>query len=467
MPYKYFHMHGPQQPRTDATLMTKGDPKKVIFSFALPIFLSQLFQQLYSNADALIVSKFLGDDAFSAVSSSGNLIHLMISFFVGASMGAGVVISRYFGAGDREKMSCAVHTSVLISLICGLVLTLSGTVLASFIPGWMNLDEEVVPYAVPYLRWYFAGSLALVMYNTFKGVMNAVGDSRRPLYYLIVSSLLNIFLDWLFLGPMGLGIEWAAIATTISQAVSAALCLIQLTKRDTVYALSWSKLRIDPAILREVLRYGLPTGVQNSVIGLANVMVQSHINTFTKIGTAACGAYAKIQGFAFLPITSFSMALTTFIGQNLGAKEYDRAKAGARFGIWASMVMAEIIGLILYFFAEPLVGIFIDNPASIAIGVRQSHIESLFFFLLSYSHCLAGIFRGAGKAVVPMFVMLGVWCVFRIAYITVAMMIDHNITWLFWAYPLTWFISSVIYLLYYLKSDWIHGFERRERSPVS
>ena len=467
MPYKYFPVPTPQQPRRDATLMTKGDPKKVIFTFALPIFLSQLFQQLYSNADALIVSKFLGDDAFSAVSSSGNLIHLMVSFFVGASMGAGVVISRYFGAGDREKMSRAVHTSVLISLICGLILTLSGTILASWIPGWMNLDKEVEPYAVHYLRWYFAGSLALVMYNTFKGVMNAVGDSRRPLFYLIVSSLLNIFLDWLFLGPMGLGIEWAAIATTISQAVSAGLCLIQLTKKNTVYALSWSRLRMDGAILREILRYGLPTGVQNSVIGLANVMVQSHINTFTKIGTAACGAYAKIQGFAFLPITSFSMALTTFIGQNLGAKEYERAKAGARFGIWASMLMAEIIGVILYVFAEPLVGIFIDNPESIAIGAEQSRIESLFFFLLSYSHCLAGIFRGAGRAVIPMFVMLGIWCVFRIAYITVAMKIDHNIIWLFWAYPITWFISSVIYLIYYLKSDWIHGFERRERRLVT
>ena len=456
-----FSVHAPHAPRTDSILMTQGKPVKVILTFAIPIFLSQLFQQLYSIADAWLVSEFLGDDAFAAVSSSGNLIHLMISFFVGASMGAGVVISRYFGAQDRERMSKGVHTSVLISLICGVVLTVIGTVFADWIPGWMQLDPDVIPSAVAYLRWYFAGSLALVMYNTFKGVMNAVGDSRRPLYYLIFSSLLNISLDWLFLGPMGLGIEWAAIATTISQAASALLCVLQLCKKDTVYALSWSKLRIDRDILREVLRYGLPTGVQNSVIGLANVMVQSHINTFGKIGTAACGAYARIQGFAFLPITSFSMSLTTFIGQNLGAKEYDRAKTGARFGIWASMLLAESIGLILFFFSRPLVAFFIDTPESIDIGVRQSNIESLFFFLLSFSHCLAGIFRGAGKAFVPMFVMLGVWCVFRIIYITVAMMIDHNIDLLFWAYPITWIISSTIYLIYYKKSDWIHGFEAK------
>ena len=456
-----FSVHAPHAPRTDSTLMTQGKPVKVILTFAIPIFLSQLFQQLYSIADAWLVSEFLGDDAFAAVSSSGNLIHLMISFFVGASMGAGVVISRYFGAQDRERMSKGVHTSVLISLICGVALTVIGTVFADWIPGWMQLDPDVIPSAVAYLRWYFAGSLALVMYNTFKGVMNAVGDSRRPLYYLIFSSLLNISLDWLFLGPMGLGIEWAAIATTISQAASALLCVLQLCKKDTVYALSWSRLRIDRDILRDILRYGLPTGVQNSVIGLANVMVQSHINTFGKIGTAACGAYARIQGFAFLPITSFSMSLTTFIGQNLGAKEYDRAKTGARFGIWASMLLAESIGLILFFFSRPLVAFFIDTPESIDIGVRQSNIESLFFFLLSFSHCLAGIFRGAGKAFVPMFVMLGVWCVFRIIYITVAMMIDHNIDLLFWAYPITWIISSTIYLIYYKKSDWIHGFEAK------
>ena len=453
-----------QSRRRDSTLLTQGDPKRVIISFALPIFMSQLFQQLYSTADAWLVSEYLGDGAFAAVTSSGNLIHLMISFFVGASMGAGVVISRYFGARDSEHMSRAVHTAVLISLICGLTLTVMGTVLAAWIPGWMQLDAKIIPYSASYLRWYFAGSVALVMYNTFKGIMNAVGDSKRPLYYLIVSSLLNIFLDWLFLGPLGLGIEWAAIATTISQAVSALLCLLQLTKRDTVYALSREKLQIDPAILREILRYGLPTGVQNSVIGLANVMVQSHINTFKQVGTAACGAYARIQGFAFLPITSFSMSLTTYIGQNLGAKEYDRARAGAHFGIWSSMIMAEIIGVILYLFAKPFVSFFIDNPESIAIAVRQSHIESLFFFLLSYSHCLAGIFRGAGKAFVPMFVMLGIWCVLRIIYITVAMMIDHNIVLLFWAYPITWLISSIIYLVYYYKSDWIHGFEKRTQS---
>ena len=463
MPYHFFHLHAPQHLRRDSTLLTQGDPKRVITAFAFPIFLSQLFQQLYNTADAWIVSTYLGDEAFAAVTSSGSLVFLMISFFVGASMGAGVVISRYFGAGNSERMSKAVHTAVLVSLICGLTLTAAGPLLAPHIPVWMQLDEEVQPYAIPYLRYYFLGSIALVMYNTFKGIMNAVGDSRRPLYYLIVSSLTNVFLDWLFLGPMGLDIRWAAIATTISQALSALLCLAQLSKKATVYALSWGKLRIDAWSLREILRYGLPTGVQNSVIGLANVMVQSNINTFEKVATAACGAYSKIEGFAFLPITSFSMALTTFIGQNLGAREYERARKGARFGIWSAVLLAELIGLTVFLLAKPLISIFVKDPESIRIGVTQSHTEALFFCLLAFSHCIAGICRGAGKAFVPMFIMLAIWCVLRITYITVAMRIDHNIVLLFWAYPITWFISSVIYLIYYLKSDWIHGFEKAER----
>ena len=460
MPYKFFHLHMPQHRHKDATLMTVGSPKKVITAFALPIFLSQLFQQLYNTADAWIVSEFLGDSAFGAVKSSTSLIFLMISFFVGASMGAGVVISRYFGAKDPEKLSKAVHTAVLISLICGLALTVIGTILASFIPIWMQLDEKLQPYAISYLRWYFLGSVAMVMYNTFKGIMNAVGDSKRPLYFLIVSSVTNVFLDWLFLGPLGLDIRWAAIATTISQALSALLCLRQLTKKGTVYAITWSKLRMDRGSLGEILRYGLPTGVQNSVIGFANVLVQTNINTFGDVGTNAFGAYGTIEGFAFLPITSFSMALTTYIGQNLGAKEYDRAKQGARFGIIAAVLMAELIGLIVFLFARPLVSIFVDGQESIDIAVRQAHIESLFFCMLSFSHCIAGICRGAGKAFVPMFIMLGVWCLLRVSYITVAMQIDHNITLLFWAYPMTWFISSVIYFIYYTKSDWIHGFEK-------
>jgi putative MATE family efflux protein len=443
----------------DAVLMTEGNPQKVILSFALPIFLSQLFQQLYNTADAWIVGHYLGDRAFAAVASSGSLIFLLISFFIGLSMGAGVVISRCFGAGHQDKVSRAVHTNVLVSLLCGVLLGVCGVALTPVILRLMKTDPDVLPQSIPYFRFYFLGAPAMVMYNALKGIMNAVGDSRRPLYYLLFSSVLNVGLDWLFVGPCGLDIRWAAIATGISQAASALLCLRQLTKKGTVYALSLRKLRIDPVILREILRLGLPTGVQNSVIGLANVLVQTNINTFGDVAMAACGAYARIEGFAFLPILSFSMALTTFISQNLGAQQYDRTRYGARFGIIVSVLMAEGIGLITFVCARPFISAFVSDPGAIAIGIQQSRIESLFFCLLAFSHCVAGVCRGAGKAFVPMFVMLSVWCVLRVIVVTVAMHFSHNIHLLFWVYPLTWGISSVIYLIYYLCSDWIHGFD--------
>lgn len=456
-----------------AKLLTEGKPWKVLVSFATPIFLSQLFQQLYNTADSWIVGNFLGKDALAAVNSSGSLIYLLISFFVGASMGAGVVISRYFGAGDQESVSRAVHTNIVFSLICGVVLTVFGVTMTPHILRWMRVPEEVMPNSVAYLRFYFLGSIPVVMYNSMKGVMNAVGDSLRPLYYLIVSSVLNVVLDFLFVGAFGLGVEWAAIATVASQTVSAVLCLIQLCRKGTVYRLEWKKLRIHGRSLQEIVRYGLPTGVQNSVIGFANVLVQKNINSFGSQAMAACGAYSRIEGFVFLPIMSFSMALTSFIGQNLGAKEYDRAKQGARFGILTSIAMAEIVGVVLFFFGKYFIGTFISNedPAEIekilAIGETQCRVESLFFFLLAFSHAVAGVCRGAGKAIVPMIIMLAVWCVIRVIYITVAMAIRHEIILLFVAYPLTWFISSVIYFIYYKKSDWVHGFEgRRKKLPA-
>ena len=305
--------------------MTKGSPWRLIVQFTVPVFLSQVFQQLYNTADALIVGRFLGDEALAAVSASGPLIYLLISFFVGLAMGAGVTISRYFGAGDYESVSRAIHTDVMIGLISGVVLTFVGVWLTPTFLRWMGTAPEVLPDAVAYFRYYFFGILAVVLYNICKSIMNALGDSRRPLYYLVISSLTNIVLDLLFIGVFHWGVWAAAMATTISQAVSMVLCLIHLTRKGTIYQIQLKKLRVDSKMLGEIVRYGLPSGVQNSVIGFANVIVQSNINAFGKVAMAAYGAYSKLEGFAFLPVTSFTMSLTTFVGQNLGAGLYDRS----------------------------------------------------------------------------------------------------------------------------------------------
>lgn len=442
--------------------LTEGNLYRLILEFAFPVFLSQVFQQLYNTVDSLIVGRFLGTEALAAVSSSGTLIFLMISFFSGTSLGAGVVISRHFGAGEKEKVSRAIHTTVTLGLIAGVFLTIAGVAFTPTLLRWMDTDPDVMPQAVEYFRFYFMGVLAVVEYNFCKDIMNALGDSRRPLYYLIVSSVLNIVLDLLFVAGFHWGVWSAAAATTISQVVSVLLCLRHLSKKGTIYQLQLKKLGLDRRMLREILHFGLPSGIQNSVIGLANVIVQTNINSFGKIATAAYGSYTKIEGFAFLPVTSFTMALTTFTSQNLGARKYDRARKGSRFGILSSMALAELIGVGIYLAAPLLIGLFSDSPEVIAIGTSQARTEALFYFLLAFSHAVAAVCRGAGKAFVPMSIMLAIWCVVRISYITIMMQFIRELSMIYWAYPLTWGISSVIYLFYYLFSDWIHGFEKKQ-----
>lgn len=442
--------------------MTQGGIYSQIIAFALPIMLSQVFQQLYNTADSLIVGHYLGTDALAAVSSSGTLIFLLISFFNGTAMGAGVVISRYFGAGNRENVSKAIHTNIAFGLVSGVFLTVVGVALTPTFLVWMQTDPDVLPEAIEYFRYYFLGSIGLVMYNICRGIMNAVGDSKRPLYYLIFSSVLNIVLDWLFVGVFGWQVWSAAVATVISQMASVVLCMIYLCKKGNIFSVEIKKLRFHGDMLREIIRYGLPSGVQNSVIAFANVIVQTQINGFGKFATAAYGTHAKIEGFAFLPMMSFNMATTTFISQNLGAKQYDRARKGARFGILSAVILAELIGVIIYFTAPHLVGMFDDNAEVIALGVRQARTASLFYCLLAFSHAVAAVCRGAGKAFVPMFVMLSIWCAVRIVYIALVTYFFHDIGLIYWAYPITWGISSIIYLIYYNCSDWIHGFDKEK-----
>jgi len=443
--------------------LTVGNPYKLIVSFALPVMLSQIFQQLYNTADTFIVGRFLGTEPLAAVSSSGTLIFLLVSFFNGTAMGAGVVISRYFGAGDEKRVSRAIHTTLALGLVASAVLTAIGVGLTPILLDWMQTDPDVMPLAVEYFRYYFAGITAMIMYNICTGIMNAVGDSRRPLYYLIISSLLNVALDLLFVGAFGWGVWSAAIATVISQGFSFILCMVHLMKKGRVFTVEIKKLRFHYDMVRDIIKFGVPSGVQNSVIALANVIVQSQINSFGKLATAAYGTHSKVEGFAFLPITSFNMATTTFVSQNLGAKEYSRAKKGARFGIISAVVAAEIIGIIYYLSAPHIIALFDSTPKVVEFGVMQARTVTLFYFLLAMSHSIAAVCRGAGKATVPMVVMLSVWCVVRVSYIYAVMHFFGEIHHIYRAYPIPWAISSVIFLIYYLFSDWVHGFEKSKK----
>ncbi len=444
------------------TALTEGSIPKKMIAFAIPLFLGNLFQQMYNMADSLIVGNFLGDEALASVTSTGSLIFLLVGFFNGTAMGAGVVIGRYYGAKDYERVQKAVHTDVAFGLIAGIIMTIAGIVFTPMILEWMDTPEEVFSNSVLYLRVYFCGSLASMMYNICMGIFHAIGDSRHPLYYLIISSCTNVILDLIFCGFFHLGVQYAALATIISQFLSVILCMSRLMRVDEIYQIRLKEIRIDTQLLKQIISIGLPSGIQNSIISIANIVVQANINAFGTAAMAGCGSYAKLEGFGFLPITCFTMALTTFVSQNIGAKQYDRVKKGTIFGIVCTLVLAEVVGGLIYTLAPHVIGIFGGGEAAIGYGVLQARTVTLFYFLLAFSHAAAAVMRGAGKSAVPMYVMLLSWCIIRITYINIVGKLFDNIRLIFIAYPITWSISSVIFLIYLLKADWIHNFERQE-----
>ena len=446
--------------------MTTGSIWRNMVSFAVPVFLGQLFQQLYNTADSIIVGNFSGKGALAAVASSGNLIFMMTGFFTGLSLGAGVIISRYFGAKDYDAVEAAVHTNIAFGAICGVLMSLLGVFLAPLMLVAMHTPADVLPLSITYFRLYFLGAFFTLMYNTCMGILQAVGDSRTPLYYLMFSSVVNVVFDLIFVGPLQMGVAGAAIATVISQAVSATLCFVKLLRSTGPERVVFRRIRIDLPMLRQITRQGIPSGIQNSIISIANVFVQSNINAFGSNAMAGCGAYAKVEGFVFLPITAFSAAITTFIGQNLGARAHQRARRGARFGILCAATLAELLGVVLYFICPSVIRIFNSDPAVVAIGVSQMRTECFFFCALAFAHSVSAVMRGAGRARMPMFTMLGCWCILRVSYITLAVKAFPVIETIFWAYPITWGVSCVVFLIYYLKADWVHSFDREKPSKA-
>ena len=439
--------------------MTTGPIAKRMISFAIPVFIGHLFQQLYNTADSIIVGNFVGKQALAAVASSGNLIFMMTGFFMGLCMGAGVIIGRYLGAKNYERMKKAIHTAVAFALCCGLALSILGLWLAPKLLVLMKTPENVLPLSTTYFRIFFFGSFFSLTYNVCAGIMQAVGDSKSPLRFLIASSVTNVVLDLLFVGVFRLGVAGAAVATVISQMLSAVLGFTKLLRSEGYYQLHIKEIGFDFSCLKEILHQGIPSGINNSIISIANVVVQSNINAFGDDAMAGCGSYAKVEGFIFLPIMALSMAITTFISQNLGAGNHERALKGSRFGILCAVVSAEALGAILWLISPWVIPLFNDDPAVVAIGVNQMRTESFFYCLLAFAHAVSAVMRGAGRAKMPMYTMLLCWCLIRVAYVTIAVQYFPVISTVYWAYPLTWGLSCIIFLAYYLKGDWLHTYD--------
>ncbi len=440
--------------------LTSGSIVKGMITFAVPVFLGQLLQQFYNMADAWVVGNFADNDAFAAVSSAGSLIFFITGFFSGIGIGGGVVISRYVGAKQKDMISKSIHTNVLFGILASIMATAVGLLLVPKLLVWMKVPDSVVGNSRMYFTVYFAGVSTVIMYNVGMSVLRALGDSIHPLYYLAISSVTNVVLDLLFVAVFQWGVTGAAVATVLSQGLSAVLCLIQMCRiKDETTRLDFKKIKFHKKIMGEVIRQGLPTGIQNSVISIGNMVVQTNINSFGAFAMSGHGAYAKIEGLVFMPITSMSMTLPTYISQNLGAGKVDRAKKGALFGILSGMFMAEAVGVLCYFGAKHALRIFVDAPEAIAFGEIHAQVVSLFFFLLAFSHCAAGVLRGCGKAIVPMVTMLAFWCGVRIIYVTQTLKVIPQFATISWAYPLTWTLSSIVFIIFLLKSDWTKAWQ--------
>ncbi len=439
----------------EKTLMTEGPIGPILLRFALPLFLGNLFQQFYNIVDSLVVGNVCGDAALAAVSSSGSMCHLLIGFFQGLCLGAGVVISRYWGARDREGSDRAIHTTVVFAFFAGAVLTALGVLFTPTLLRWMGTPERVLPLSIEYFRVYCAGLLGLALYNTATGIFQALGDSRHPLYYLMISAGVNLVLDLLFVAGLDMGVGGAALATILGQALSAVLAFGHLMSGRFVVRIRMSRLRADRDLLGQIFRLGLPSGIQNSVINIANVVVQANINAFGDLAMAGCGSYSKVEGFMFLPVASLTLAVTTFVGQNMGAQQPERARRGSWLGIAMAAGGAEIIGLLFFAFAPWLIGLFSPTPEVVAFGVRQIRVEALFYVFLGFSHAAGAALRGAGRAVTSMAVLLSVWCALRIVYITGMVAVFQDITVVFTAYPVTWIVSSLVFGAILLRGSWL------------
>ena len=428
--------------------MTEGPVRKKIIMFALPIFVGHLFQQMYNTADSLIVGRLIGKTALAAVTSTGSLVYLIVGFFMGFSMGAGIVIARDIGRGDAKEVSLSVHTTVAMGLAASVVMTLLGVFLTPVILGWMDTPADVFPEAQTYLRVYFLGSTGLVFYNLLTGILQASGDSRHPLYYLVFCSILNVVLDYTFIRVFGMGVEGAALATILGQMISALLALRRLLRTSESIRIDFRSVRFHMGKLKQIIHIGLPSALQACVIDLANMMIQSYINSFDSAAMAGIGASSKLEGFIFLPVNAFSMALSTFVAQNLGANKKDRMREGIRFGLVAAVIVVFGVSVLNYLFSPTLVGLFNSEPEVISYGTLRARICSFFFCLCGFSHVSSAVMRGLGKPVVPTLVMLFCWCAVRVITLMTIGRVWHEILLVIWIYPVTWALSSAFYVFY-------------------
>ncbi|MDO5811905.1 MAG: MATE family efflux transporter [Bacillota bacterium] len=435
--------------------LTKGNIVKAIILFSIPLLIGNLFQQLYNAVDSYVVGNYVGKVALAAVGASTPIINMLIGFFMGISTGAGVVIAQFFGAGDLSKMKKAIHNSIALTLVMGVVLTAVGLIFNDPILKAIGVPSDVFSEASTYLSIYFWSLIFVMIYNMGSGILRSVGDSKRPLYFLIFSSVVNIVLDFLFVKYFNFGVAGAGYATLIAQAISAIMVMYVLMKTDDSYKVVLKDIKFDKEILLRIIKIGLPTGFQQSIVSLSNVIVQSYINVYGSSVIAGYSVTIKIDGFVNLPLQAFNMAITTFVGQNIGAKQYNRVKKGAYITTLLATLTIGCFVVIMYFFGRDFIALFNQEKDVIDAGRLMQLTFLPFYIFLPINQVINGVLRGAGRSAVPMYVMIFSFVFLRQIYLFLITKVTSDVVYVFLGWPTTWVVCSLIFIVYFFKVQWL------------
>ena len=421
-----------------------------ILLFTLPLMASSILQLLFNAADIIVVGRYAGSDALAAVGSTGALINLLTNMFIGFSVGANVLVARYYGAGKPDEVSDTVHTSVMLSIIGGVLLAVIGIIFAAPLLELMGTPENVLPLAALYVRIYFAGMPVILLYNYGSAILRAIGDTKRPLYYLAVAGVLNIILNLIFVIVFQLSVAGVALATIISQTLSAVLVIRCLMHTEGGCHLDLRRLKIHSHKLWKILQLGLPAGLQGSIFSLSNVLIQSSVNSFGAIAMAGNSAAANIEGFTYVAMNAFYQAAITFVSQNMGAMEFKRIKRIA----WQCLACVTVTGLLLgnlsFFFGHQLLGIYSDEAEVIQYGIYRMEVIATTYFLCGIMDVCVGCLRGIGYSFLPLVVSLLGACGFRILWIFTIFRGHHDLHTLYISYPISWAITASVHIICFL-----------------
>ena len=431
--------------------ITEGVIWKHLLFFFFPILLGTLFQQLYNTADTIVVGRFVGTDALASVGgSTGQMVNLVVNFFVGLSSGATVIIARFYGAGNRWKLNNALHTAIALSIAGGIITAILGILLTPSILEMMRTPSDVIGGSITYLRIYFAGIIFVFVYNIGSGILRAVGDSKRPLYFLMVCCFLNIGLDILFVVFLHQGVRGAAFATVISQAVSALLVLLALGQSTDIYRLRARKIRFHRALLISIITIGLPAGIQSVMYSISNIIIQTSLNSLGTETVAAHTAFTKIDAIYWMISGAFSVSIITFIGQNYGARKFDRMKKSIKVCLGMDFVASLILSTIMLLLGPYLLRLFTTAEKVIEIGMQIIRIIAPSYVMFIFIEILSSSLRGMGNVLVPMLMTCGGVCVLRILWIFLFVRQHLNIVNILLSYPISWGLTAILFIVYFL-----------------